>query len=213
MTQKQKILQDYENAVDRLLQEYTRTKRGRLTRTALEDYLGEEYTPGLTTNKKAEAQLARAQRLAGEAERELEAADLRTSEGKQAAQRAEDKLKKSLEFLEKGLSERVSAALDEANVALYEAIKSAIEARKKEIYASSHTLGNMAVIGKIEEFESDITLGKSDEKTMLRVYTAFNRAYRKNPRIFDEWIYVSEGLFLSETTSVLDEILDDVMGF
>ena len=168
------------------------------------------------TTKKAEINLRRAEKLEAQAERLREGADRRTKKGKAAVEKAKGLEAQARKYRQTGLEEREKVKREnkrqqtEYNARIYNAIQVAMMERRAKLAemdrkGTRRNAGNEQLMDLIDTWEDRLL---SDFDGVLdEVYQAFSDAYKKEPDIFEEWIYYSEGTKLSESWMVLEDIL------
>ncbi len=173
------------------------------------------------TNKSAETNLRKAERLEARAERLLESADRRTKAGKAAVAEAQKLLAQAEKYREKGLATRQQIreaqerAIKEYNADIYNKIQQAMMLRRAKLMemeskGTRGSAGNEQLMDVIDDWETRLL--NDLDGVVDEVYAAFEAAYKKNPDIFNEWIYYSEGSMLTESWNTLQEILERFTG-
>lgn len=202
-TRAQSLIDAYSKRREQILQSYLKakygTEEGRLGKKAKSEYDKESSIRKLTTNRRASNLLGRAEKLAAQAERRI-SGKYPTKEAKETAER---EFRKSLDLFRAGIEERKDEALGRINVAIYNQIKDAIESCRNE-----KTIKAMGFQAIFDEYDT----GNKD--TQIRIASEFERAYFEDPRVFDDYIYGSdgpEGTF-QEAKSTLKEIVRNILG-
>jgi len=169
------------------------------------------------TNKRAEQNLARAEKLFYKAEQLREQYDGRTKEGRAAREEARKLEAQAEKLRQRGLEIREEIRRQEEykrkeyNATIYNMIQAAMLDRRAKLQemtakGTRGRAGNEQLMDVIDMWED--RLFTNFEGVVDEVYAAFEEAYNREPSIFDAWIYYSEGTMITESWMVLEEILN-----